>query len=128
MLYRSLTFSWMLFSLVPAVSFAQNSPQPSVPAPPEIEQALRARVTELFRLFVERDFRSACALVAEDARDYYLATPKGKVTFESFKITGVRFLNGDFTKASVDLECTQKVQAGERAGTVESVSIATLWK
>jgi hypothetical protein len=121
---------WMISSLTlfPLVSLAQNPDSAPLTAPPEIEQALRGRVSEFFQHLVEADFRRAYSLVAEDTKEYYFNTPMGDSTFESFRITGVRFLNGDFTKASVNLECRQKMHEGEFAGAVVSVPIATLWK
>ncbi len=132
--YR-MTCSSALFSLAMAAALAQNPapqphfvppPPPSFKAPPEVEQALRARVTEFFQLHVESNFRKAYGMVAEDTKDYYFNNKKN--TYESFRITGVKFLNSDFTKASVDLECQQKMQKAEFKGTIIPIPMTTLWK
>jgi hypothetical protein len=126
----SMTFSSVLFSLVSAAAFAQVTapapPAPSFKAPPEVEQALRARVTEFFQLHVESNFRKAYSMVAEDTKDYYFNNKKN--TYLSFRIANVKFLNSDFTKASVDLECQQEMQRLEFRGVVIPVPMTTLWK
>jgi hypothetical protein len=125
---HSQTGSFVLFALVSAAAFAQipSPPQPVFKAPPEVEQALRARVTEFFQLHVESNFRKAYGMVAEDTKDYYFNNKKN--TYESFRITGVKFLNDNFTKASVDLECQQKMQRVEFKGTIIPVPMTTMWK
>lgn len=54
--------------LVPAAAIAQTTP----PAPPEVDQALRSRVTEFFQNFVDKKFRQAINLVADDTQDAVL--------------------------------------------------------
>jgi hypothetical protein len=121
-----------LFSLVSTAAFAQilpnapPQPQPLFKAPPEVEQALRARVTEFFQLHVESNFQKAYGMVAEDTKKYYFDNKKN--TYKSFRIAGVRFLNSDFTKASVDLECEQVMERREFRGVVIPVPMTTLWK
>jgi hypothetical protein len=85
-------------------------------------------VTELFQLFVKDNFRAAYDFVAEDTQDYYFHAPMEAFTFDSFKVTSIQFLNKDLTKASVNLECRQKMHEGEFAGKVVSVPLAVLWK
>lgn len=120
----------LLLSVVSATAFAQTTapapPTPSFKAPPEVEQALRARVTEFFQLHVESNFRKAYGMVAEDTKDYYFNNKKN--TYKSFRVTGVKFLNSDFTKASVDLECQQVMERVEFRGVVIPIPMTTLWK
>src|SRR5580658_6041018 len=82
--------SVVLLSLVSAAACAQK-PAPTAPqppaafkAPPEVEQALRARVTEFFQFHVEGNFRAAYGMIAEDTKEYYFNTPMGDLTVESF--------------------------------------------
>jgi hypothetical protein len=124
----SRTGSFVLLALVSAAAFAQNpsSPQPVFKAPPEVEQALRARVTEFFQLHVESNFQKAYGMVAEDTKKYYFDNKKN--TYKSFRIAAVKFLNSDFTKASVDLECQQVMERVQFNGVVIPVPMTTLWK
>ncbi|MGA3188592.1 MAG: hypothetical protein ABSF22_15915 [Bryobacteraceae bacterium] len=69
-------------------------------APPEVDEALRARVTGFYHYFVEGSFspRKAEGFVAEDTKDYFYNAGKDK--FLSFKIDTITY--GDhFTKALV---------------------------
>jgi hypothetical protein len=123
--------SFVLLSLVSAAACAQTpAPAPQAPAvlkaPPEVEQALRARVTEFFQLHVESNFQKAYGMVAEDTKVYYFNNKKN--TYKSFRIAAVKFLNSDFTKASVDLECQQVMERVQFNGVVIPVPMTTLWK
>jgi hypothetical protein len=111
--------------LVPAAAFAQT---PASAAPPEVEQALRARVTEFFQDFVDSKFRQAINLVAEDTQDEYFAASKAEI--KEFKIDGVTF-SSDFTKADVALTVKQvwKMKAeGFVQDTVVDSPWSTSWK
>jgi hypothetical protein len=81
------------WALLPVLALAQT-------APPEVEQALRDRVTQFFQYHVDGGaaFRKAMDLVAEDTRDYYFGAQKFQ--FKSFHIDTVKFTD-DFTKADV---------------------------
>jgi hypothetical protein len=83
--------------LLPLAVLAQT---PSPAPPPEVDQALRARVSEFFQYHVEGKFSKAYEMVADDTKEYYFATQK--VQFVNFKIDSVKFSN-DFTNAEVDL-------------------------
>jgi hypothetical protein len=128
-LIRRLMDGNVLLSLVTAAAFAQSpaqDPKASFKAPPEVDQALRARVTEFFQYHVDGNFRKAYEIVAEETKDYYFAAQK--VRFEGFRITGVRFVNDECTKAAVDLETHQKMQRIYFKGVVVPVPMTTLWK
>jgi hypothetical protein len=115
--------------LLANVAFAQTPAQkvkPTFKAPAEVEKALRDRVTEFFQYHVDGNFRKAYNMVAEDTQDYYFAALKMK--FEAFRITGIRFVNDDCTKASVDLETQQKMNRVEFKGIVVPMPMTTAWK
>jgi len=124
----------VLLALVSANAFAQDTarprlapqPQAEFKAPPEVEQALRARVTQFFQLHVESNFQKAYSMVAEDTKKYYFDNKKN--TYKSFRIAGVKFLNSDFTKASVNLDCEQVMEKAQFNGVVIPVPMTTLWK
>jgi hypothetical protein len=84
--------------LLPLVAYAQiPAPQP----PPDVDQALRARVNEFFQDFVNSKFRDAMNLVAEDTQDEYLAS--AKLPIKDFEIREVKY-SADFSKADVTLQ------------------------
>lgn len=111
--------------LVPAAVVAQT---PSPAAPPEVEQALRARVTEFFQDFVDGKFRQAINLVAEDTQDEYFSGPKAEI--KTFQIDQIGF-SDDFAKATVTLKVKQvwKMKAeGFMQEMVVDSSMPTTWK
>jgi len=85
------------FLLLPLLALAQNQ-QPAQAPPPEVDSALRARVSEFLQYHVEGNFRKAYDLVAEDTKDYYFAA--NKIRLVDFKITQVDY-SDNFTKAKV---------------------------
>src|SRR5258708_22179699 len=107
------------FVLFSAVAFAQT-------APPDVDQALRARVNEFFQFHVDGNFRKAYELVADDSKDYYFAAQK--VQFKSFKIDKIDYLD-NFTKATVTLTCERmwriRIQLPE---TLVTLPVTSLWK
>ncbi len=122
MLYRG-TFdraalSFTLISVFAAAAFAQTPP-------PEVDKALRARVTEFFELHVDGNYRKAFEMVAEDTKDYYFANQK--IHPKSFQITGVKF-SDNFAKATVDLTTDQEMPQAEFRGAVVPIPMTTLWK
>jgi hypothetical protein len=112
MLYRSFEmnarFAWLAF---PLIALAQSSqPQPTQPTstqqvpPPEVDRALRARVTEFLQYYVEGNFRKAFELVAEDTKDSYFNAPKSPL--KTFKIGEVKY-SDNFTKAEVSVDASR---------------------
>jgi hypothetical protein len=79
--------------LLPLIAWGQQQTPP-----PEVDQALRARVTEFLQYHVDGNFRKAYDMVAEDTKDDYFAS--GKIQLISFKIGDVKFTD-NFTKATV---------------------------
>src|SRR5438067_1630231 len=79
--------------LLPLAAFAQT-------APPEVEEALRARVTQFFQYHVDGDFRKAFELVAEDTKDQYFG--EQKIQLKTFKIQYIIY-SDEFTKAEVQM-------------------------
>jgi hypothetical protein len=78
--------------LLPVYALAQTPP-------PEVDQALRARVAEFCQDHVDGKFTKAWGLVAEDSKEMYFSSNKTK--FESFN--GIKKIdyNDDFSKARV---------------------------
>jgi hypothetical protein len=100
------------------MAFGQQTP------PPEVEQALRARVTEFLQYHVDGNFRKAYDMVAEDTKDHYFNT--GKVQLRGFKIDDIRFTD-NFTKASVTATMSKTVTVVGQEIPVSTPSTIT-WK
>lgn len=80
-----------LVLLLPMAALAQTPP-------PEVEQALRTRVTEFLQYHVDGNFRKAYDMVADDTKDQYFNS--GKVQLKGFQISEIKF-SDDFTRATV---------------------------
>src|SRR5580704_7107848 len=76
-----------LFPVAAATAWAQ---QPS-PAAAEAEAALRARAEQFFQLQVDKKYRPAEAMVADDTKDLYYNGKKFNIT--SFSIEKIEMLD-----------------------------------
>jgi hypothetical protein len=112
----------LLFPIAAVTAWAQ---QPS-PAAAEAEAALRARATQFFQLQVDKKFRQAEAMVADDTKDQYYDGKK--FNMESFDIQSVELLS-DNTRAKITIKAKVKliVPAVAQTVTVDAPSI-TAWK
>jgi hypothetical protein len=113
-------FANILLSVIwlPLAAMAQTPP-------PEVEQALRARVTEFLQYHVDGNFRKAFDLVAEDTKDSYFSS--GKAQLQSFKIDDVKFTDSSFTRASVVATMSKIINVGTQDIPV-SLPSTTTWK
>jgi hypothetical protein len=112
--------------LLPLAAFAQTpDPQP----PPEVDRALRARVTEFFQDLVDSKFVEAFDYVAADTKTFYFNS--AKTPLKEFKIQDVKYESG-FEKATVKLEVkrlwTFSLSAQLNAPAVADVPMTTIWK
>jgi hypothetical protein len=92
--------TFLLVSVLAAL--AQSPEQPTEKAPPEVEAALRARVTQFYDDFVAAKFKDAYLLVAEDSQDRFFQM--GKQQYKSCELDLVQF-SGRATKALVITKC-----------------------
>src|SRR5271169_3408696 len=83
------------------LGLAQNSEQLDK-APPEVEEALRARVDEYYHAFMEGKFKKAYLLVAEDSADAFLEADKQQ--YKACETIKIRY-SDNFTKATVVESC-----------------------
>lgn len=94
--------------------------------PPEVDQALRARVTEFFNHHVDGNFMKAFELVAEDTREYYFAAQKNR--YISFEIGAITY-SDDFTKAVVNVQGKRKFRPSPQfPETIMVQPMPTTWK
>jgi hypothetical protein len=93
-------------------------------APPDVDGALRARVTQFYQYFVDGKFRLADALVAEDAKDTFFAAEKRR--YHACAIGNVTY-SENFTKAKVVTSCDTEYFFGGNRIPVK-LPIVSTWK
>jgi len=111
--------------LLAASLFAQDPADLFHKPAAEVDQALRARVTEFFDLHVKGEFRKAETLVAEDTKDFFY--DRNKPQYLSFEITGIKY-NNDFTRAEVTVLCEQNIPFPGFEGKPMKVPTPSHWK
>lgn len=104
--------------------WAQSPAELFEKAPPQLDNALRARVTKFYQSHVEGKFRVADQVVAEDSKDAFFAA--NKTRFKAFEITKITY-SDQFTKARVLTTCDSEFLAGATLVPVK-MPITTLWK
>jgi len=90
----------LLFTL--GIALAQDAANLFEKAPPDVDQALRARITKFYQAFVDGKFRLADALVADDAKDVFFAAEKKR--YKACAIGNVAY-SDNFTKAKAVVSC-----------------------
>jgi hypothetical protein len=78
--------------------FGQNPSDLFDKAPPAIDDALRARVSKFYDLFIAGKFKDAYSLVADDSQDKFFELSKDQ--YKSYEIIKIRY-SENFTKAAV---------------------------
>src|SRR5579871_2216187 len=97
-------FRLTTLTLIAAAACAQNPADLFNRAPADIDQALRARISEFYQYHVTGEYRKAEALVAEDTKDFFY--DHNKPRYLSFQISKIKY-NEDFTKAEATVLCEQ---------------------
>ena len=99
---------WRFVPLLPlALGFvcAQEAGNIFEKAPPDVDEALRGRITKFYQAFVQGKFRQADAFVAEDSKDVFFAMEK-----KQYKACepGTVTYSDNFTKAKAVVSCDTK--------------------
>jgi hypothetical protein len=115
-----------LFLMVCPLVFGQVSPGPidSDKAPPEIDQALRARVNQFYSANVSGKWRDAFQVVADDMQDTFLAWPKDE--FKSCEIHQITYVD-NFTRANV-MEICHGEYRWHASRIPSTVPLTSAWK
>src|ERR1700730_858637 len=95
---------FLKLSLLPFLSllaFGQEATT-SENVPPEVDQALRARVTQFYSANISGKWRDAFQVVADDMQDAYMAASKD--TYDKCDTVKIPYA-GNFTKATVRENC-----------------------
>jgi hypothetical protein len=75
-------------------------------APPDVDEALRARITGFYQAHVDKKFRQADQFVADDTKDFYYEA--NKPAYLAFEIGKVTYFD-NFTKAKAIINCKMRV-------------------
>lgn len=121
---------WLVFPLLALAlpGLAQTNfnikDYPNTQAPPQVDTALRARVTEFMQYHVDGKFMKAFDLVAEDTKEEYFAS--GKMTLKSFRIDRILY-SDDYQRAHVD-STVKRIWRIQHYDNEVQVPMATAWK
>jgi hypothetical protein len=118
-------FRWWMLTLSVATGFAQTPADLFNKPPADVDQALRARITEFFQDHVDGKYRQAEALVADDTKDYFYSGNKPK--YLSFEIRSITYSEG-YTKAKALVMCEQILPFPVFAGKPVNVPTPSTWK
>ncbi|HEV2202142.1 MAG TPA: hypothetical protein VGR73_20170 [Bryobacteraceae bacterium] len=106
--------------LLPLLACAQEKPAP----PPELDKALRERAGQFIQYTIDKNYKRAYELVAEDTKDWYLSS--GKPQYNSFHIEEIEY-SKDFQEATVKSKVTRELTMNSQVRTAE-VTVSDLWK
>jgi hypothetical protein len=110
-----------LFPVAAVTAWAQ---QPA-PAAAEAEAALRARVEQFYQLQVDKKFRQAEALVAEESKDDYYN--RSKLNIKQFSIQKIEWFD-DNSRARVTLKGKIDVRIAQLGDQAFDMPLTTSWK
>jgi len=116
---------FLLCGVLCATAIAQEPADLFTKAPPEVDAALRARITQFYQFHVESKFRQAEALVAEDTKDFFYSANKPR--YLSFEISRIDYLD-EFRKARGLVIVETIVPVMGFADRPLKVPISSLWK
>jgi|SRR5579871_676010 len=93
-------------------------------APPAIDQALRARIAEFYKLYEAGQFKQAFTMVADDAQDAFFAS--GKENYKDCQTARINYAE-NFSKATV-VETCKSVWMFHGQSVPTTVPVTTNWK
>jgi len=108
------------FFLLPFCVCAQEKPAPA----PELDKALHERAGQFIQYTIDRNYKRAYELVAEETKDWYLSS--GKPQYNSFHIEDIEY-SKDFQEATVKSKVTRELEMNKQVRTTE-FTISDLWK
>jgi len=106
------------------LGLAQDSTDLLDKAPPPIEEALRARIDQYYRAFMEGKFKDAYLLVADDSQDAFLGSAKQQ--YKACETAKIRY-SDNFTKAIVVESCKGEWR-WHGVATPETYPLNSSWK
>ena len=110
---------------IAASMFALGAPETAKTAPKEVDQALRARISEFYRFEVEGKYHQAEQLVADDTKDLYVGS--SKPIYYGFEIEAIKY-TPDFTEAEATIIVSRQVAAEGFMGHPLKTKQISRWK
>lgn len=93
-------------------------------APPDVDQALRARVKEFYQHHVDGTYRKAEKMVAEESQDYFYQIQKQR--YDSCELIRISYKES-FTRSTVTMACKGKWNINGNEMSV-SMPLSSSWK
>jgi hypothetical protein len=115
----------LILASLATAAFAQNPADLFNRAPADVDQALRARITEFFHYHVTGEHRKAEALVADDTKDYFYDGNKPR--YLSFELGKIDYSDG-YTKAKAMVTVKMPVMLPGFNGKIMDIPTASYWK
>ena len=111
--------------LVAAACWGQNLSDLVGRAPADVDEALKARAHQWYRAHIDRKYRQAEALVAEDSKDLYFEAQKPH--YFDYELGSIKYFD-NFTRATV-LALVEVEYNNARLGTIRlRPPVSTNWK
>jgi hypothetical protein len=117
-------FAIELASFLPA-AFGQNPADLFTKAPPEVDEALRSRISKFYQAQVDGHARQSEQYVAEDSKDYFFEMRKPRIL--GFEIRQIDYAD-NFTKATVVAVAQMYVKFPGFDKKPLAMPVKTLWK
>jgi hypothetical protein len=116
--------SILLLVLVSVLAAQDPFRQAPPKAPPEVEEALRSRVTQYYTLYQQGQYRQSEAYISPEGRDAYYAIRKN--TIYGFEIKDIQ-IAPDLQSAKVTVACRTNV-AVQTQGSRMTLPVFSQWK
>ncbi len=120
----SVVFAIELASFLSA-AFGQNPADLFTKAPPEVDEALRSRISKFYQAQVDGHARQSEQYVAEDSKDYFFEMRKPRIL--SFEIRQIDY-SENFTKANVVTVAPMYMKFPGFTNKPLPVPVRTFWK
>lgn len=115
----------LILASLASSALAQNAADLFNRPPADVDQALRARITEFFHYHVTGEPRKAEELVAEDTKDYFY--DNNKPHYLSFEIGKIEYSDG-YTKAKALVTVKEAVMLPGFNGKVMEIPSPSYWE
>src|SRR5437868_9333254 len=115
---------WMIGALLCVVCWGQEPDDLFTKAPPAVDEALRARVSQFYQLQSDGKFRQADQMVAEESKDTYFEADKRRC--RKFNLVRINY-TADFKEASAVVNCDTDMTFSRSIMKV-TVPLTTFWK
>lgn len=108
-----------------SLSWAQEPTDLFRKAPPDVDEALRARIAKFYKAHVDGKPRLAEEVVAEDSKEIFYNAQKPR--YLSYKINRIDY-TGDFTQAKATVVCEMHMNALGFSGKPLPIPLPSTWK